>query len=75
MVFAVIQFKFFLLSGLGLGLIAGIMAYLITYEEYQHHFKGRRVFWESIKSAGITFLFFVLLSLLLGIVLGRISGF
>jgi len=43
------QHHFFILLGLGLGLIAGVMAYLITYEEYQHHFKGKRVFLESIK--------------------------
>jgi len=35
---------FFILLGLCLGITAGIMAYLITYEEYQHHFKERRVF-------------------------------
>lgn len=51
------QFRFFILIGIGLGLVAGMMAYLITYEEYQHHFKGRRVFIESIKSAFVTFVF------------------
>lgn len=44
------QFRFFILIGIGLGLVAGIMAYLITYEEYQHHFKGRRVYIEVLKA-------------------------
>ncbi|TQM48711.1 hypothetical protein BDE36_0401 [Arcticibacter tournemirensis] len=60
------QFRFFLLIGTGLGIIAGLMAYLITYEEYQHHFKGRRVFTESIKSAVVAFVFFTLLSAAIG---------
>lgn len=68
------QFKFFLMCGGGLGLVAAIMAYLITYNEYQHHFKGQRVFWESIKSAGVTFCFFFLLSILLGIILSRVKN-
>lgn len=63
------QHRFFLFLGIGLGVIAGIMAYLTTYEEYQHHFKGRRVFIESIKSAIITFVFFVVLAVILGYVL------
>lgn len=65
------QFKFFLLTGLGLGLLAGIMAYLITYEEYQHHFKGRRVYIESVKSAFVTLIFFILLSVAIGYALGK----
>ncbi len=63
------QHRFFLLLGIGLGVIAGIMAYLITYEEYQHHFKGRRVFLESIKRAVITFVFFMILAVVPGYVL------
>ena len=60
------QIGFFALMGAGLGVIAAIMAYLITYEEYQHHFKGERVHTESIKSAIVTFIFFVLLALMVG---------
>lgn len=61
------QLEFFLLLGAGLGLVAAVMAYLITYNEYQHHFTGRRVHWESLKSAIITFCFFLWLSFMLGL--------
>lgn len=61
------QLEFFFLLGAGLGLVAAVMAYLITYNEYQHHFTGRRVFRESLKSAIITFCFFLLLSFMLGL--------
>lgn len=65
------QLKFFILIGIGLGLVAGIMAYLITYEEYQHHFKGKRVHIESIKSAFVTFIFFIVLSVAIGYVMSH----
>jgi len=49
----------------GCSLFAGIMVYLITYNEYQHHFKGKRVFKESFLSAVVAFVFFMLLCLAL----------
>jgi len=52
-------------------MFAGIMAYLITHHEYQHHFKGRRVFKESFKSAMVTFIFFFVLSVALTVILSR----
>ncbi|WP_149349396.1 hypothetical protein [Pedobacter sp. BS3] len=57
------QIRFFILLGTGLGIVAGIMAYLIAYNELQHHFKGRRVFTESVKSAVVAFIFFFVLTI------------
>lgn len=65
------QFKFFLLLGIGLGILAAAMAYLITYEEYRHHFQGRRVHVESLKSAIVTLIFFVILAVAIGFALGK----
>ncbi|OQP60197.1 hypothetical protein A3860_34535 [Niastella vici] len=62
---------FLLLVGVAGGLIAAIIAYLITYNEYQHHFKGKRVFLESIKSAVIAFLFFFFLIVILEFMLAK----
>ncbi|HTR31719.1 MAG TPA: hypothetical protein VMH27_20745 [Puia sp.] len=58
-----------LLLGLIAGTVAGVMAYLITYNEYQHHFKGRRVVIESLKSAAVAFLFFLALTIVLCLLL------
>jgi len=41
-------------------LIAALMAYLITYEEYRRHFpERRRAVLESLKTAAVTLLFFL----------------
>lgn len=57
---------------LTLGLIfsplAGLMAFLITYEEYQHHFSDRRrVMRASLEAGAFTCLVFLLLSAIVGI--------
>ncbi len=57
--------------GLGCGLLAAVMTYLITYNEYQHHFKGRRVVQESLKSAGVAFVFFFVLCIVISIVIHK----
>jgi uncharacterized membrane protein SpoIIM required for sporulation len=44
--------------------IASVMAFLITWIEYQRHkFKGRRLFMEAFKSALFAFVFLSVLSL------------
>jgi len=41
------------------GFVAALMAYLITHEEYTHHFHDRgRVVRTSLKVAAVAFLFF-----------------
>lgn len=63
-----------LLVGSMAGAVAAVMCYLITYNEYEHHFKGRRVVIESIKSALVAFVFFFLLVLLLSFLIGKTTG-
>lgn len=63
-----------LILGFIAGIVAGVMCYLITYNEYEHHFKGRRVVIESIKSALVAFVFFFLLVLLLSFLISKTSG-
>lgn len=63
---------FLFLIAIAVGSFAGIMAYLITYNEYQHHFKGKRVFNESFKSGLVAFIFFFILTLVIAIILHRL---
>ena len=63
------RLSFLFIVGIGCGLLAGIMAYLITYNEYQHHFKGKRVFDESLKSGVVAFVFFMILTIVIGLIL------
>ena len=59
--------------GLGLGLtlapLAGLMAFLITYEEYRHHYPGDRrpALRAGLQAGGVTFLVFFLISVMVGI--------
>jgi hypothetical protein len=57
--------------GVTLAPLAAIMAYIITYQEYQHHYPDsgtpRRM---ALQTAVYTFVFFVILSLAAGWVLG-----
>lgn len=40
------------------------MSYLITYQEYVHHFRDKRqAFWIAFRTAGAAFSFFVVLTL------------
>ncbi len=58
-----------LVLGTIFGIIASAMAYLITYEEYRkHQFPKQRLIKTSLQSALFTFLFFLILSLILGYV-------
>jgi len=50
--------------------LAAVMAFLITYEEYAHHYHNKPdVFKAAIKTACFTFLFFLVLGLTLAIIL------
>jgi hypothetical protein len=47
-------------------LIAALMAFLITWHEYQkHQFKGRKLFIESFRAALFAFAIFVLISIII----------
>ncbi|HVT85956.1 MAG TPA: hypothetical protein VHD35_12200 [Chitinophagaceae bacterium] len=61
-----------ILAAVAIGLIAGAMTYFIHYNEYQHHLKGDRPFKESFKSAVVSFMFFFVLSMLVGIIMYRL---
>jgi hypothetical protein len=60
---------YILIASVVVGTFAGVIAYLITYNEYQHHFKGRRVVIESLKSAAVAFFFFLCLTVILCLIL------
>ena len=53
-----------------LSLLAAVMAFLITYAEYAHHYLDKRkVFKTALEAAVFTFVVFLALGLLLGIIL------
>ena len=53
-----------------LSLLGAAMAFLITYEEYVHHYPSKREVWKkALEAAGFTFVFFLVLGLLLAIML------
>ena len=53
-----------------LSLLAAIMAFLIIYEEYKHHYPDKRqVCKEALKAACFTFVFFLVLGFFLGLIL------
>ena len=62
-----------LILGAMFSLLAGTMAFLITYNEYSKHFKDRRkAVLAALQTAVVAFLFFVALSLVAGLVLGKV---
>jgi hypothetical protein len=53
-----------------LSLLGATMAFLITYEEYVHHYPSKReVLRKALEAAGFTLVFFLALGLLLAIML------
>lgn len=61
------EFILFILFGFVFGLLAAIMAFLITFEEWQHHGFSRRESWrEPAVRAFYTFLFFFFITLAIG---------
>jgi len=61
-------FSLFLLIGGTFGLIAGLIAYFITYNEWMHHYttkkEPRKI---ALETASFAFLFFFILSVLIGL--------
>jgi len=56
-------------------LLASAMAFLISWQEYSHHFHDRkRVLRLSLRTAAVAFLFFVALSVLAALALSRMMG-
>ena len=67
--------ELFLSIGLFFGLIGGLMAYLITYNEYTHHFQDKARPRQMALSSGLfTFVFLLVLLFLAGWILLRFGG-
>jgi len=55
-----------LVIGIPFGAIAAVMAFIITFEEYRHHYRDLKMpIRHGVETALVTFLFFVVMSLLL----------
>ncbi|MBI4492836.1 MAG: hypothetical protein HY690_08605 [Chloroflexi bacterium] len=64
-----------LVIGLAFSPIAAAMAFLITYEEWSHHQLPRaEVLKRSCQMAGVTLLFFLLVSLAIGLWVSYLGG-
>jgi hypothetical protein len=63
-----------LVLGLIFSPLAGLMAFVITYEEYQHHYPDRRRVMRASAEAGVTtFVVFLLLSLIVGMLVAKVG--
>jgi hypothetical protein len=60
--------------GVLFGALAGLMAYVILYHEYLHHFEPRRARSMALRGALIACLFFVSLAVLAGLAILRFVG-
>jgi H+/Cl- antiporter ClcA len=61
---------FTIVIGIVFGFIAALMAFVITWHEYEKHkFTGKRLFKEAFQSAIFTFAVFLILSFIIGFVL------
>ncbi len=66
--------EMFVLMGVIFGFLAGLMAFLITWKEWERHrFKGKKILKESLSVGVFTFLFFLILSSVLGIVFSHLN--
>ena len=64
--------RFSVVIGVIFGFLAALMAFVITWHEYEKHkFTGRRLFKEAFHSGIFTFAIFLLLSILTGFFLVR----
>jgi hypothetical protein len=62
---------FFIIGG-GFGALAGLMAFLITYEEYARHYIDKRSPWiMALQSALFTFVVFLVLVIAVELILSR----
>ena len=58
--------------GVVFGSVAALMAFVITWREFERHkFAGKRLFKEAFQSGIFTFVVFLLLSILVGFLLMR----
>jgi nucleoside recognition membrane protein YjiH len=63
---------FSIVIGIIFGFLAALMAFVITWYEYEKHkFTGRRLFKGAFQAAVFTFVVFLLLSILIGFLLVR----
>ena len=63
---------FSIIIGIVFGFLAALMAFVITWHEYEKHkFTGKRLFKEAFHTAIFTLCIFLLLSLLTGFFLAR----
>jgi MFS superfamily sulfate permease-like transporter len=61
-----------LVVGLPFSVVAAIFIFLLSHREYSHHFFDKRKTLKlSFDSAIFAFLYFIVLSLVIGVVLGR----
>jgi len=62
----------FLLVGVIFGFIGSLMAFVITYHEYQkHQFRGKRLFKEAFQAALYTFIFYIIIMAVVGFLLSH----
>jgi H+/Cl- antiporter ClcA len=63
---------FSVVIGVIFGFLAALMAFVITWHEYEKHkFTGKRLFRQAFQAAIFTFIVFLLLSLLVGFFLAH----
>ena len=63
---------FSVVIGIVFGFLAALMAFVVTWHEYEKHkFVGKRLFKEAFQAAIFTFVVFLLLSLIIGFLLER----
>jgi len=59
--------------GIVFGFFAALMAFVITWHEYEKHkFTGKRLFKEAFQAGIFTFVIFIFLSILIGFLLARL---
>jgi len=62
----------FIMIGSGFGVLAALAAFVITYEEWSHHYaQGTEPFKHALKVAVVTFTVFIILSILAGLYFGQ----
>ena len=62
----------FIIIGLGFSALAALAAFLITYEEWSHHYPGKREpFKFAMEAAIVAFLVFAVLTILVNLFVSR----
>ncbi len=66
--------ELFVLVGIIFGFLAGLMAFLITWKEWERYgFKKNKMWKESLSIGIFAFLFFLILSSILGVVFSHLN--